>query len=133
MTALNRLMNGSKTHRSSPPKPMDTTANVDDPIKGFVAARKIGTASTSQEIGRTLQRDHGGPHKERIEYMELHSALASKDLAVSLEQVSIFLTADNTIISFFESAADDIEVPILARLASAETILRRSCDARMMA
>jgi Mg2+ and Co2+ transporter CorA len=39
---------------------------------------------------------------------------------------------DNTVISFFESSADDIEEPILHRLATAETILRRSCDASML-
>jgi Mg2+ and Co2+ transporter CorA len=65
-------------------------------------------------------------------YMEKHSALTSKRLAVSAEQVSIFLTADNTVISFFESSADDVEIPILNRLSDADTILRRSCDASMI-
>ncbi|KAK3066066.1 hypothetical protein LTS18_002063, partial [Coniosporium uncinatum] len=55
-----------------------------------------------------------------------------KGLAVSVEQVSIFLTSDNTVISFFEQSADDIEEPILARLNSSDTILRRSCDASMI-
>jgi Mg2+ and Co2+ transporter CorA len=39
---------------------------------------------------------------------------------------------DNTVISFFESSADDIELPILQRLSTPDTILRRSCDASMM-
>jgi len=64
--------------------------------------------------------------------MERNSALREKNLAVSIEQVSIFLTADNTVISFFESSADDIEAPILNRLASPQTILRKSCDASMI-
>lgn len=42
-------------------------------------------------------------------YMEKYSSLSSKGLAVSVEQVSIFLTTDGTVISFFESSADDIE------------------------
>ncbi len=39
---------------------------------------------------------------------------------------------DNTVISFFQSSADDIELPILHRLATPDTILRRSCDASML-
>ena len=64
--------------------------------------------------------------------MEKHSALASKKLGVGVEQVSIFLTADNTVIAFFEHSADDIEEPILPRLRTEETILRRSSDASML-
>jgi len=36
------------------------------------------------------------------------------------------------VISFFESSAEDVEVPILTRLNTADTILRRSCDASML-
>jgi len=64
--------------------------------------------------------------------MERNSPLTKKKLAVSVEQVSIFLTDDNSVISFFEHSADDIEGPILTRLYSPDTILRRSCDASMM-
>ena len=64
--------------------------------------------------------------------MERHSALASKNIGVGVEQVSIFLTADNTVIAFFENSADDIEEPILPRLRTAETILRRTSDASML-
>ncbi|MCJ1250853.1 hypothetical protein MMC30_008081 [Trapelia coarctata] len=81
---------------------------------------------------RTLQQYHGGPNQERNEFMETHSALADKKLAVAVEQVSIFLTADNTVVSFLEQSADDIETPILDRLGSPETTLRRSSDASMV-
>jgi Mg2+ and Co2+ transporter CorA len=64
--------------------------------------------------------------------MERHAVLAAKNLCVTLEQVSIFLHADNTVTSFFESSADDIEAPIVRRLSSPETILRQSCDASML-
>lgn len=47
--------------------------------------------------------------------MERHSSLASKGLAVSVEQVSMFLTADRTVISFFEHSADDVEYVTLLR------------------
>ena len=83
---------------------------------------------------RTLQQYHGGPNTniERTEYMEKHSALAAKHLAVGVEQVSIFLMSDNTIVSFFESSAADVEIPIISRLNTAETLLRTSVDASMI-
>ncbi|KAI1423550.1 hypothetical protein F5Y12DRAFT_785921 [Xylaria sp. FL1777] len=82
---------------------------------------------------RTLQRYHAAPNAARTEYMERHSALASKGLAVSAEQVAMFITSDNTVIAFFEQSADNVEEPILARLRSPTTILRKSCDASMVA
>ena len=82
---------------------------------------------------RTLQRYHAGPNADRTDFMERHATLATKGLAVAMEQVSLFVTSDNTVISFFESAAQDIEIPILRRLQSPETILRQSCDATMLA
>ncbi|OKL60803.1 hypothetical protein UA08_03535 [Talaromyces atroroseus] len=81
---------------------------------------------------RTLQRYKGGPNEERIEFMERHAVLASQGLRVTLEQVSIFLNADNTVLSFFDASASDIEAPIVRRLSSPETILRQSCDASML-
>ncbi|KAJ6079045.1 hypothetical protein N7467_008798 [Penicillium canescens] len=90
----------------------------------------VGTAT--QTTARTLQRYRGGPNEDRIEFMERHAVLAGKGLSVTLEQVSIFLHADNTVTSFFETSADDIEAPIVRRLSSPETILRQSCDASML-
>lgn len=87
---------------------------------------------TTQATARSLQRYRGGPNEDRIEFMERHAALASKGLSVILEQISIFLHDDNTVTSFFETSADDIEAPIVRRLSSPETILRQSCDASML-
>ncbi|KAI0377095.1 hypothetical protein F5Y04DRAFT_265016 [Hypomontagnella monticulosa] len=81
----------------------------------------------------TLQRYHASPNTARTEYMEKHSALAPRGVAVMAEQVAMFITSDNTVIAFFEQSADDVETPILARLASPTTILRQSCDASMVA
>ncbi len=102
-----------------------------DPNKGFVHAHSSPDVKAPITKVRTLQRYHGGPNEERIEFMEKHSALASKSLGVGVEQVSLFLTADNTVISFFESSAEDIENPIITRLSTKETILRRASDASM--
>ncbi|KAI9889032.1 MAG: hypothetical protein M1814_006035 [Vezdaea aestivalis] len=130
---LSRLFKGNKPRKTTtrrkppiarPPFTHSSTQNSTPPT--------LSTASTSREIARTLQRYHGGPNFERIEYMESHSALAHKDLGVSIEQVSIFLHADNTVISFFESSAEDVATPILDRLESEDTILRRTCDAGML-
>ncbi|OAA61916.1 Mg2+ transporter protein [Niveomyces insectorum RCEF 264] len=82
---------------------------------------------------RTLQRYHASPFDARTEFMESHSALNSRGLAVAAEQVSIFITSDNTVISFFQLSAQDIEQPILKRLRLPDTSLRRSCDASMVA
>ncbi|KAI1393357.1 uncharacterized protein F4822DRAFT_384406 [Hypoxylon trugodes] len=81
----------------------------------------------------TLQRYHASPNTARTEYMEKNSALAARGVAVMAEQVAMFITSDNTVIAFFEQSADDVEKPILARLASPTTILRQSCDASMVA
>ncbi|KAF2453599.1 hypothetical protein BDY21DRAFT_292776 [Lineolata rhizophorae] len=81
---------------------------------------------------RTLQRYRGGPNIERTEYMERNSALSDRNLAVTVEQVSIFLKDDNTVISFFEHSALDVFQPILKRLQSHDTIVRRTCDASVL-
>ncbi|KAJ2977687.1 hypothetical protein NUW58_g7734 [Xylaria curta] len=85
------------------------------------------------EALRTLQRYHATPNMARTEYMEEHSALAARGVAVSAEQVAMFITSDNTVIAFFEQSADNVEEPILARLRSPTTILRKCCDASMVA
>ncbi|KAJ4344873.1 uncharacterized protein N0V89_012617 [Didymosphaeria variabile] len=85
-----------------------------------------------QESVRTLQAYRHDLGDERTKYMEEHSTLATKGLMVSVEQVSIFLQSDNTLVSFFEHSADVIEEPILKRLQSSETVLRRSGDASMV-
>ena len=74
--------------KDEPPKPIDTPADVHDPTNGFVTAHVFPSASSRVTQLRTLQRYHGGPNEERIQFMERHSALASKNLGVSVEQVS---------------------------------------------
>ena len=118
--------------RHEPPKPLDTSAEMEKPTNGFVTAHTSSDMKAPITNIRTLQRYHGGPNEERIEFMEKHSALASKGLGVGVEQVSIFLTSDNSVISFFENSADDIETPIISRISTQETILRRSSDASMV-
>ncbi|KAH8722456.1 hypothetical protein GQ44DRAFT_622700 [Phaeosphaeriaceae sp. PMI808] len=92
---------------------------------------KIPKLPSSAQV-RTLQRYRGGPNVDRILYLELNSALTPKHLTVSVEQVSIFLLADNSVISFFEHSAPEVEEWILKRLKTEDTILRRSQDSSMI-
>lgn len=80
----------------------------------------------------SLHRLRAGTNQERAAFMERNSLLTSRNLGVSSEQVSIFLTSDNTLISFFEASGNDVETPLITRLSSRETILRHSCDASML-
>ncbi|KAF2398849.1 hypothetical protein EJ06DRAFT_558026 [Trichodelitschia bisporula] len=96
------------------------------------AIKALDLNPTPNSSYRTLHRYRGGVNTERTLYMERNSGLTRKNLAVSVEQVSLFLTADNTVIAFFEHSADDIEGPILRRLSSPDTILRRTADASML-
>ena len=120
----------SQNRKQQPPKPDES--NLQNSLNGSVVAHMSPTSKGSLGQVRTLQRYHGGPNEERIDFMEKHSALASKSLGVGVEQVSIFLTADNTVISFFENSAEDIETPLIKRLSLPETILRRCSDASMV-
>lgn len=125
---LSRSISLNPSHRNSG-RQLPTSADSNDSARR--SATKQSTHSTISHV-RTLQRYHGGPNEERIQFMEEHSALASKGLGVAVEQVSIFLTSDNSVISFFESSAQDIELPIIDRLSSPETILRICSDASML-
>ena len=55
------------------------------------------TDSATHEL-RTLQGYNSGGNQERMMYMEKHSPLTSKGLAVSAEQVSIFLTSGKIVV-----------------------------------
>lgn len=131
-TSIKSLLSRSTLDAShkTPGGQLPTSADSNDPIRGLAQRTRFTAAPVSHV--RTLQRYHGGPNEERIQFMEKHSALASKGLGVAVEQVSIFLTADNSVISFFESSAEDIEIPIIDRLSSPETILRRCPDASLL-
>lgn len=91
-----------------------------------------GPVLAETQMLRSLQRYHASGNEARITFMEENSSLSAHNLAISAEQVSIFLTSDNTVISFFEVSAADIERPIITRLSTRGTILRESCDASLM-
>lgn len=118
--------------------PLDTSTDDDepkkvDPVRGYEISSSFAQLKRNDTNAlRTLQQYHGGPNQERIEFMEAHSALKNKGLNVAVEQVSIFLMSNNTVISFFEHSAEDIESAILTRLNRPDTVLRQSGDASMI-
>lgn len=101
-------------------------------LEATVTAHSTTSQDSPVREIKTLHRYENVAIPEHTIWMEKHSALTAEDLAVSVEQVAIFLMSDNTVISFFEQSAEDIEIPILSRLESRYTVLRRSCDASML-
>jgi Mg2+ and Co2+ transporter CorA len=92
----------------------------------------ITPSGASLSTIRTLHRYESAQNPEHSSFLEKHSILYEENLVVSVEQVSIFLLSDNTIISFFEHSGADIEEPIIKRLESSATMLRRSADASLV-
>ncbi|KAH8660032.1 hypothetical protein BX600DRAFT_415021 [Xylariales sp. PMI_506] len=88
--------------------------------------------SDPETLPNSLHRHRAGPNQERAAFMEENSLMTSKNLCVSSEQVSIFLAADNTLVTFFEASGNDVEDPVITRLSSRDTILRHSCDVSML-
>jgi Mg2+ and Co2+ transporter CorA len=111
---------------------MHTLDGLEKQVDGTPLDKMLISTPPATTAVRTLQRYRGGYNLDRIVYLEQHSALTSKHLTVSVEQVSIFLLADNSVISFFEHSADDVEDMILKRLRTEDTILRRSQDSSMI-
>jgi hypothetical protein len=72
---------------------LDILTRLQDPAKEYVVGHTDGVHGAPVQKLRTLQRYHGGPNLERMEYLEAHSPLTRRKLAVSAEQVSMFLTA----------------------------------------
>lgn len=87
---------------------------------------------------RTLQRWRGGTDSERVEYMEAASALLERGHSTHIEQVSIFMTADNNVITFFEGSANEVIEGVdgvgglEARITREHGVLRRCPDASML-
>ena len=104
----------------------------DEKMHDSVNAHTTTSADSPIQPIRTLHRYESGQIPEHTAFMEQHSALSEDNFVVSVEQVSIFLLSENIVISFFEHSAADVESPILDRLASPETILRRSGDASLL-
>ena len=79
-------------HRSKSNDPDTPAADPHDTTSDFMKGNtKDGVSDSPREL-KTIQRYFPGHNQERTAYMEKNSALTKKNLAVSAEQVSIFLT-----------------------------------------
>lgn len=107
---------------------MDGRAKID----AYIEAHSTPGESDPVHPIRTLHRYEGDQNPEHTAFLERHSALSGEDLVVTVEQVAIFLMSDNTVISFFEHSGADVEEPILERLKSPATMLRRGSDASLV-
>lgn len=127
----NRWAASRRERQAMPPSYLEAGGG-SDKLDEFITAHSSTSEASPIKPIRTLHRYDSAQIPEHTAFMERHSALSNEDLVVSVEQVAIFLLADNTVISFFEHSAQDVENPILDRLQSSETILRRSCDASLL-
>ncbi|VVT53207.1 uncharacterized protein SAPINGB_P003457 [Magnusiomyces paraingens] len=101
-----------------------STASSDKPLSSQIAEMPTNTIY-----------DWNNPYVASLKkpvYIEKKRPLAAYRRAVGVEQVSLFLTDQQTVISFFEHSAVDIERPLLARLSTKSTMLRESCDPSML-
>lgn len=139
-----RKFHGLRGFRQQHPRPRPNNAELPelaeapekfylDRSSGLIQRTPDRSNNVSDTKMRTLQGLRGGLSANRVKFMEAHSVLVRERLCVSTEQVSIFLLADNTVLSFFERSANDVEGPLLARLQRPDTVLRQSCDASMVA
>ena len=108
---------------------------------------------TLQKLVDHQQPDHAG--SERAEHPGHHSWRFSSDskdvrdedlaqqlakpsrppyrkFSVSMEQISVFLTSKDTVITIFERSGQEVYAPIFTRLQSEHTILRSSNDPSML-
>lgn len=108
----------------------DTVPNIPNIEEGKLSSESVESISNPY---RTIQDYNGGENRERVDFLESQSLLKQRDLEVSVEQVSIFVTGNNEVISFFESSGHEIEGPIMKRLLSDSTLLRQTADATMIA
>ena len=69
---------------------------------------------------------------ELMEHRKNWRTLSHGEFGVSVEQVSAFMTSDNTVITVFERSGQDVLTPILRRLQTSQTILRSSNDPSML-
>ncbi|CAJ0635232.1 17212_t:CDS:10 [Entrophospora sp. SA101] len=73
---------------------------------------------------------HG--HQEGSRYLETHKLLRKLKLNVFVEQVSIFLLKDETLLTIFQHDGKPVYKPILARINQPKTLLRTAHDASLL-
>lgn len=88
------------------------------------------TASTHPYNQRKTMMQHHYPVGSK--YLRAHSVLRQQKVHVEMEQVSMFLTNENTLITLFQHSGQQIEAPILEKLGTKNTLLRSSSDPSLL-
>lgn len=92
---------------------------------------EMNLVQLAHEGSNTIRR---GSHarNEVKERKRSRRTLVPGRFGMSVEQVSAFLTSDNTIITIFEHSGEDVLAPIMLRLRSPQTVVRSSGDPSML-
>lgn len=134
---LHRLAIEDVLHASSPTKVdwYNDHAFIVMALQSLIRLRQQGhreeTEDTAHPPERYLHGSGDAHHPGATEHSRTWP-LAHRDHGVSAEQVSVFLTADNTVITIFERAGHEVLEPILTLLESPQTIVRSSNDPSML-
>nr|POE78438.1 cobalt/magnesium transport protein cora [Quercus suber] len=134
---LHRLAIEDVVHTSSPSK-VDWYNDHAFIIMTLQSLTKLGQHGDEKSYSGAANPSAQFSHESdsaRVEGSTRHGTIwpsTHQGFAVTAEQVSIFLTADHTVITIFEHSGHEVLTPILALLESAQTIVRSSNDPSML-
>jgi hypothetical protein len=119
---------------NGPPRPREPSFY--DHVAGYFRGRddnekdeEEGKYQRSRRGSNATIAQHYNPDRELIYE---NKGIKESNLTVGVEQVSILLTDDGTVITFFQQSGRTVQAPIAQRLASASTILRTSEDPSLL-
>nr|POE56503.1 hypothetical protein CFP56_33475 [Quercus suber] len=134
---LHRLAVEDVVHASSPTKVdwYNDHAYIVMTLQNLIKRGQCGDESDRQKGASPSMHFPQDSNFSRVEGAARHNKVwpsTHPDFAVSAEQVSVFLTADKTVITIFEHSGQEVLTPILALLESVKTIVRSSDDPAML-
>lgn len=103
-----------------------------------ILGRRKNTADINQDIAKKIAEqnmmtmDEWNNPRQDVSYTNMRRSLSRYHKVVAIEQVSMFLIEDHTVISFFEISGQDVEIPIIARLSSPNTVLQENPEASLL-
>ncbi|GME71530.1 unnamed protein product [Ambrosiozyma monospora] len=109
----------------------DKSMSLNDYISDESRMRKV-TDMSFESISYDKRYKMPSSSDRKRQLLDLKRPLTRRGLSTGIEQVSLFLLDSNTVISFFEHSANDVEKAILTRLSSDYTILRETNDPSLL-
>jgi hypothetical protein len=91
-----------------------------------------GKAPSNRSTRRSSVATIAQHHNPDRDIIYENKGMKQSNLTVGVEQVSILLTEDGTVITFFQQSGRAVEAPLAQRLSSASTILRTSEDPSLL-